>query len=205
MRRGRGRGKGTADPNESWGPAVRGPGTVQMDTMTGVKVVGGLCGTFLIFLLGGWAAEEIYHVGSTAHAAEGEEGHAQAYSIEVASAEGGGEEEAGVPFEEVFAAADASAGESVFRQCASCHKLEDGANATGPSLYGIVGREQGIEPGYAYSSSFAELDGTWTPEELNHFLEDPAGWVPGTKMTYRGLGKVEDRANIIAYLQTVGG
>ena len=177
-----------------------------MDTMTGVKVVGGLCGTFLIFLLGGWAAEELYHVGGEAHAADGEEGHAQAYTIPVAEAEdGGGEAEDAVPFEEVFAVADASAGEGVWRQCASCHKLEDGANATGPHLHQIVGREQGSVAGYAYSSSFAELAGSWTPEELNGFLEDPDGWVPGTKMTYRGLAGAEDRANLIAWLEQAGG
>ena len=175
-----------------------------MDTMTGVKIVGGLCGTFLIFLLGGWAAETIYHVGVD-HYAEGEDGHAQAYVIPVAESEEGGEEEAGVPFEELYAVADASAGEGVWRQCASCHVLDAPENKTGPHLVGVVGREQGNVDGYAYSSSFAELAGAWTVDELNGFLEDPAGWVPGTKMTYRGLAGAEDRANLIAYLEQAGG
>ena len=175
-----------------------------MDTMLGVKIVGGLCGTFLVFLLGGWAAEEIYHVGAESHG-EGEE-HAQAYTIPVPeSGEGGEEAEDAVPFEEVYAAADAAAGERVFKQCASCHKLEDGANATGPSLYAVVGRQKAVEAGYAYSSAFTELTGDWTPEEISHFIENPAGYVPGTKMTYRGLAKVEDRANVIAYLAQHGG
>ena len=170
-----------------------------IDTMTATKVVGALCGALLIFLLGGWAAEELYHVGGHG---EGE----QAYAIEVP--EGGeaeGEEVVEVAFEEVFAAADAGAGESVWRQCSACHALEDGANGTGPHLFGIVGRPQAAVGEYAYSAAFAELAGEWTAEELDGFLENPSEWVPGTKMTYRGLADVEDRANLIAYMQGFGG
>ena len=58
---------------------------------------------------------------------------------------------------------------------------------------------------YAYSSSFAELAEAWTPEELDGFLANPSEWVPGTKMTYRGLADVQDRADIIAYLDSAGG
>ena len=167
-----------------------------IDTMTATKVVGALCGSLLVFLLGNWAGELIYE--EEAH--EGE----QAYTIAV---EGGDAEEEAtdeVPFEEVFAAADPAAGEAIFRQCSACHKLEEGANATGPHLYGVVGRPQDAVADYPYSSAFAELEGTWTPEELSHFLENPSEYVPGTKMTYRGLADVEDRAAIIAYLATFG-
>lgn len=167
-----------------------------MDTMTITKVVGALCGSLLIFLLGGWVAEELYHVGG--HAEE------QAYVIEVPEDEGGGEEVVEVAFEEVYATADAAEGERIWRQCSSCHKLEDGANGTGPHLHAIVGREQSVVSEYAYSSAFAELAAAWTPEELNGFLENPSEWVPGTKMSYRGLADVEDRANIIAYLDEFG-
>jgi cytochrome c len=168
------------------------------DTMTGVKIVGGFCGALLIFLLGGWVAEGIYHVGG-GHG----EGH-QAYTIAVEEGGGAEEETEQVPFEEVFAAADAGAGESLFRQCGSCHKL-DGSNATGPHLDGVVDRGIGAVSDYSYSEAMAGHGGEWTPENLNLFLEDPAGYVPGTKMTYRGMDDVEDRANLIAYLQTAGG
>ena len=169
-----------------------------IDTMTATKVVGALCGSLLVFLLGGWAAESLYHVGG-----HGEE-HEQAYSIEVPEGEeGGGEEVEQVAFADVYAEADASAGESVWRQCSSCHAL-DGSNGTGPHLDGVVDRDQGGVDGYEYSASFAELEGAWTPEELDGFLENPSEWVPGTKMTYRGLADVEDRANLIAYLDGTG-
>lgn len=166
--------------------------------MTATKVVGALCGSLLIFLLGGWLAESLYHVGG-----HGEE-HEQAYSIEVPEGGEAEEEAVEVAFADVYAEADASAGESIWRQCSSCHQFEDGANGTGPHLYQIVGRDQANVDGYAYSSAFAELDAAWTPEELDGFLENPSEWVPGTKMTYRGLADVEDRANLIAYLETAG-
>ncbi|MBM9593262.1 c-type cytochrome [Roseitranquillus sediminis] len=175
------------------------------DTMTGVKIVGGFCGALLVFLMGSWAAESIYHVGTPVH--DGEEIH-QAYVIEVEDAdEGGGEPVEEVAFAEVFAAADAAAGEGLWRQCSACHRLEDGANATGPHLYGVVERPVATVADYAYSATLAELGGSglaWTPEELNGFLANPSEYAPGTKMTYRGLSDVEDRADLIAYLGSIG-
>ncbi|SDF07715.1 c-type cytochrome [Limimaricola pyoseonensis] len=171
------------------------------DTMTLTKVVGGLCGTLLVFLLGGWAADIIYGGGHGGHHGEVE----QAYSIPVEDAGGDEPAEEAVPFEEVFAAADPAAGEGVWRNCRSCHALEEGVNGTGPSLYGVVGREIGAEAGYSYSGALKAVAEVWTPENLNGFLEAPRDWAPGTKMTYNGLRDVEDRANLIAYLQTIGG
>ncbi len=163
------------------------------DTMTLTKIVGGFCGALLVFLLGAWAAETIYHVGG--HGEEGE----QAYSIEVP--EGGGEEEAEeeVPFEEVFASADPAAGERVFGKCRACHNI-DGSNAVGPHLDGVVGREVDAVDGYSYSGALEEVADVWSPENLNGFLQDPRGYAPGTKMSFNGLPSVEDRANVIAYL-----
>ena len=173
------------------------------DTMTMTKVVGGFCGTFLVFLLGGWAAEAIYHGGGGGH--EGEE--TQAYMIEVP--ESGAEGEAApaeeeVPFDVAFAAADATAGESVFRNCRSCHAL-DGTDGVGPHLNGVVGRPVDAIDGYAYSGALEQVADVWSEENLYHFLQDPQGWAPGTKMTYQGLKDPEDRANLIAYLATTQG
>jgi cytochrome c len=170
------------------------------DTMTLTKIVGGFCGTFLVFLLGNWVGETIYHVGG-GHGGEIE----QAYSIEVPEGEGGEEEGGGEPaFEEVFASADAGAGERVFSKCRSCHNL-DGSNAVGPHLDGVVGREVATVSGFSYSGALAENFDTWSPENLNVFLEDPQGSASGTAMAFNGLPSVEDRANLIAYLETTGG
>lgn len=168
------------------------------DTMTMTKIVGGLCGTFLVFLLGGFVGELIYH--EPKH--KGEDHH-QAYTIDTGVEEV--EEVAEVPFEEVFASADAGAGERLFRQCQACHKLDDGANGTGPHLYQIVDRSVASAEGYSYSGNLIAVADVWTPEALSGFLENPSGYAPGTKMSYKGMPKVEDRANLIAWLQSVGG
>lgn len=171
------------------------------DTMTMTKVVGGFCGAFLIFLLGGFFAEFIYH---EAESHDGE--HHQAYTIETGGDDhGDGAEEAEVAFADVFAAADASKGEGVFRKCQACHKVEDGANGTGPHLYGIVGRAVDSVDGYSYSGALEEVVDVWTPEHLNEFLTNPKGYAPGTKMGFSGLPKIEDRANLIAWLESQGG
>lgn len=175
-----------------------------MDTMTLTKAGGALCAALLVFLLGAWGAEELYHAGGDGHGDD----HAMGYAIEVASAETDAETadaEPEVPFEEVFVNASAAEGEKLWRQCASCHKLEDGANGTGPHLYGVVGRDKGSVDGYAYSEMLATMDGDWTPENLSGFLLNPKEYAPGTKMAYRGMAEVEDRANLIAYLDSAGG
>ena len=171
------------------------------DTMTMTKIVGGVCGTLLIFLLGNWAAESLFHVGGEGHG----EGAEAAY--EIATDEGGESHEAveEVNFEEVYATADAAKGERIFSKCKACHKLEEGANGTGPTLYGVVGRDIGGMDGFGYSSVLAEMDGDWTPEHLSDFLENPRGYANGTKMSFKGLPAVEDRANLIAYLAGFGG
>lgn len=170
-----------------------------LDTMTMTKTVGGFCGALLVFLLGGFAAEFIYH--EVEHH-DGE--HHQAYKIDTGVDESA-EEEVEVPFDQVYAAADAGAGERLFRQCQACHKVEDGSNGTGPHLFGIVGREVAAIDGYSYSSGLGDSADTWTPEALSGFLKDPKGYAPGTKMSYKGMPKVEDRANLIAWLEGFGG
>ncbi len=170
------------------------------DTMTMTKTIGGLCGTFLIFLLGAWLSEEIYHSGGHG------DYHAQAYVIEVAGAEGEAEEAVEeVPFSVVFASASAADGEGLWRGCRSCHALESGNHGTGPALYGVVNRPVQFYDDFNYSGALIEAADVWTPENLNAFLEKPSSYAPGTAMSYNGMRDVEDRANLIAYLATIGG
>lgn len=171
------------------------------DTMTLTKVVGAFCGALLIFLLGGWAAELIYHTGG-GHG----DGHEQAYVIDTGEDEGGeAEEDTGPSFEELFVAADAGKGERIFNKCKACHNLEKGANATGPYLYGVVGRDVDTAEGYSYSGSLEKVADVWTPQNLQAFLENPAGYAPGTTMGFAGVKKMEDRANLIAFLDQTDG
>ncbi|MDE0968143.1 MAG: cytochrome c family protein [Octadecabacter sp.] len=167
------------------------------DTMTMTKVLGAFCGTLLVFMLGGWAAETIYHAG-------GHGDHEQAYVIPVESAVTGDVViDTGPPFEDVYALADISAGEGLWRACSACHKLEAGQNGTGPYLYGVVGRDVGTAVDFGYSGALASVNDVWSPEELNAFLENPKGYAPGTAMSYNGMRKIEDRADLIAYLDSL--
>jgi len=170
------------------------------DTMTMTKIVGGVCGTLLFFLFGAWGASSIYGLGEPVH---GEE-RTLAYSIESAEAEAAPAEAVEeVPFEVVFASADAADGEKVFGKCKSCHSIE-GKDGVGPHLNGVVGRDHAAIEGFKYSEAMAAKKGTpWSEAELYGFLQNPKGWLPGTKMGFAGLAKPEDRANVIAYLATL--
>ncbi|MEM7641176.1 MAG: c-type cytochrome [Pseudomonadota bacterium] len=171
-----------------------------MDTMTITKAGGSICAALLVFLLGAWGAESLYHVGSHGHDDE----HTAGFVIAVDDGEEAEavDDEPDVPFEEIYAVASAEAGERLWRQCSACHRLEDGANGTGPYLYNVVGREKHAAEGYAYSDALLSQDGAWTPENISAFIENPSEYAPGTKMAYRGMDDVEDRASLIAYIAT---
>ncbi len=170
------------------------------DTMTSTKVIAAFCGTLLIFLLVKWAADSQYYFGAKGYGEDAQ----HAFIIE--TDEGEGEETAAVEedFATFLAAADVDKGAKVYNKCRACHKKEAGANATGPSLFAIVGSDIGAVSGYGYSSAMSELGGSWTPEELNSFLENPKKYAAGTTMSFSGLKKISDRANLIAYLMTIG-
>lgn len=171
-----------------------------MDTMEWTKIVGGLCGALLVFMLVTWGAEELYHTGG-GHGAHGEE-HAAGYVIEVeddTATESAAVEEPSI--EELMAAADIAKGEKVFGKCKSCHKVEEGGKGTGPYLYGVVGRDIASVDGFGYSGSLSDLNGNWSREALNAFLTSPKDYAPKNKMAFKGLKKPMDRANVIAYLE----
>ncbi len=173
------------------------------DTMTITKVTGALCGSLLIFLLGVWAAESLFHVGGSGH---GDEAH-QAYIIPTGDDEGSSEEEAApVDFAELLANADVAKGAKLFKKCQACHKLEDGANATGPSLYQVVNRPVDAVSSFSgYSGALSAVVDVWTPENLDGYLENPKGFAPGNKMAFAGFKKPQERADIIAFLENPDG
>jgi len=150
------------------------------DTMTLTKALGAFCGSLLVFLLIGWAGSALFYMGG-GHGGAAEE---QAYVIDTGEGEATAEvADAGPAFAEVFAAADAGAGEN---------------------LNGVVDRAKAAVAGFGYSEAIlAVADQAWTAENLNAFLENPKGYMPGTKMSFAGLPKVQDRANVIAYLASV--
>ncbi|MCP1336885.1 c-type cytochrome [Futiania mangrovi] len=168
------------------------------------KIAGGVLLAALVTLGLGTLAEIVFHP---------DELEEQAYKV--AGLESGGGEAAGAaeaaPEVSVIAllatgdiGAMASAGEGAARACAACHTFDNGgANRVGPNLWGIVGANIGHLDNFSYSSALQEKEGTWTYEALDGFLANPRGWAPGTKMSYAGMKKPEDRAEMIAYLRSL--
>lgn len=120
-----------------------------------------------------------------------------------AAATGGEKPAAGPePIAPLLASADAKAGQDVAKKCTQCHTFDKGgANRVGPNLWGVVGDEVAHDRnGYAFSDALKKKGGTWTVDALNEWLFKPQDFAKGTKMTFVGLPKTKDRADLIAYL-----
>jgi cytochrome c len=104
----------------------------------------------------------------------------------------------------LLASGEIESGLKQVKKCAACHSFDEGGpNKIGPNLYNIVGREIASTPGFAYSSAMQALGGTWSYENLVAFLTKPKDLVPGTTMSFAGLKKPNQRADLIAYLRSI--
>ncbi len=99
---------------------------------------------------------------------------------------------------------DAAKGEKVFKKCKTCHTFDPGKKKIGPHLKGVVGRKAGAVEGYKYSKAMAAADITWDEASLDQFLTKPKKFLKGTKMSFAGLKKEAQRADLIAYLKAQG-
>ncbi|HEU4820378.1 MAG TPA: cytochrome c family protein [Qipengyuania sp.] len=153
-----------------------------------------------IIALGSSIASGLYF-----HADQPEHSEKMGYFIEGAEEEGAGA--AAYDLGTVLAAADPAAGEKLFAKCTACHTVaQGGANGIGPNLWGVMGQPIGQHvAGYAYSSALSGHGGTWTYENMDAWLKSPKAFANGTKMSFAGMSKPEDRANIMAYLKANGG
>jgi cytochrome c len=128
------------------------------------------------------------------------------YAVE--SADGGAEGGAAKdpPNALLMQTADATKGAEVFKKCASCHTINSGgANGIGPNLWGTMGEEIGKgKAGYAFSAALSGHGGKWDFDSMDAWLKSPKKFADGTKMSFAGLSKPEDRANLIAYLNAQG-
>jgi len=108
------------------------------------------------------------------------------------------------PIEALLATASAEKGKQTARQCQACHTFEKGGpNRVGPNLWGIVGDNRGEgRGGFNFSAAMKAKGGKWTFDELNKFLTDPRSYIPGTAMTFAGLSRESQRADVIAFLDT---
>ncbi|MFP5455159.1 MAG: c-type cytochrome, partial [Alphaproteobacteria bacterium] len=118
---------------------------------------------------------------------------------EEGAAAGGAAAEKPIAF--YLASADPAKGAEVFKKCAACHNAtKGGPNALGPNLWGLLGEPIGKGKGFAFSDALSGKGGVWEWQNLSDWLKSPKAFAPGTKMTFAGLSKPEDRANLIAYL-----
>src|SRR5262249_4139394 len=106
--------------------------------------------------------------------------------------------------EQLLAKADVARGESAVKKCQACHTFtKGGRNLVGPNLYGVVGRPKASEAGFNYSAAMKAKGGNWTIDDLNQFINNPRGYVPGTNMTFAGIQRGGERADVIAYPNTL--
>ena len=107
------------------------------------------------------------------------------------------------PIEKLLASASPEKGENAAKKCQACHTFNKGEpNRVGPNLFGVVGRDRAAVPGFNYSAAMKGKGGKWTFDDLNKFLINPRGFVPGTAMTFAGLPRGSERADVIDYLNT---
>jgi cytochrome c len=139
-------------------------------------------------------ASEMFHAGRP---------EKMGYPIAGVETEGEGGGEAAKPIEFYLAQADVTKGQSVFNKCTACHTADKGGpNGVGPNLYGIMGEGIGKGHGFAFSSALSGHGGTWDWNTLSEWLSNPKAFAPGTKMTFAGISNPQDRANVIAFLNS---
>ena len=166
------------------------------------KIMGAVLGTLLFIMAVGFVAEAVYHPiqgKGPGYPLPEPEAVASAGPIEEAPAE--------EPIGVLLASASPERGASAARKCMACHTFGPGEpNKQGPHLYDVVGRAEGSVPDFSYSDALKahhDAGDTWTYENLNHFLTKPSDYAPGTKMAFAGIRSAEERADLLAYLQTL--
>lgn len=170
-----------------------------MDSFELNKIAGAFLGTCLALMALNMAAEAIF---TPTHPQR------PGFEIDVKQAEpAGGATAKGAPeepIETLLASASVERGQTLTKVCSSCHNFQKGGpNAIGPNLFGVVGRERGTAPGFAYSDAMKGKGGEWTLDDLNRFLTSPKEFVPGTKMNFPGFPRGNQRADVIAYLNSL--
>jgi cytochrome c len=170
-----------------------------MDSFEINKILGAVLATCIVLLVMNFTASAMFaprlpEKPGFAIAAK-EEGHGKEAAAAAAPSE---------PIEKLLQTASVEKGQAAAKKCQACHTFAKGdKNGVGPNLYGVVGDHKGEGRGFNFSAAMKAKGGTWTYDDLNAFITNPKGFVPGTAMGFAGIQKDSERADVIAYLRTL--
>jgi cytochrome c len=169
-----------------------------MDSFELNKIIGAILATCLVLLVTSFTANALF----TPQMPE-----KPGFAIAAKETEGGAKEAAPAPsepIEKLLQTASVEKGAAAAKKCQACHTFAKGEkNGVGPNLYGIVGDKKGEGRGFNFSAAMKAKGGTWTIDDLNQFINSPKGFVPGTAMGFAGIQKDSERADVIAYLNSL--
>jgi cytochrome c len=172
-----------------------------MDSFELNKILGAILGTCLVLLVTSFTANALFAPVKP---------EKPGFAIAAKEAESGAKEGAAAPvpaepIEKLLQTASVDRGAAAAKVCQTCHTFEKGGpNRVGPNLYNIVDDKKGEgRNGFNFSSAMKAKGGTWTFDDLNQFLTNPKGFVPGTAMGFAGIQKDSERADVLAYLNSL--
>jgi len=167
-----------------------------MDSFEFNRILGAILGTCLVLLTLNITANALYSPHKPAK---------PGYEIVVQAPEAAGKPgepaAADEPLPKRLASADVGRGEASAKKCAACHTFDKGGrNLVGPNLWGIIGKPKASDPAFNYSAAMKAQKSNWTLDDLDAYLKNPRGMVPGTNMSFVGIPRASERADLLAFL-----